>query len=285
MVKGNFSKKWGVRVHNSAKFYYEEGSWDLDSWLNVISVEYHNLIESFPFNEKLQSISRNEVIKVLDIGCGAAIFPTFLDKVLTHNYHLACDLLDLSGSSLRKASQVLKRLDHFSVNRVYQSLIEEIPTNLPRNKADYDLIWAIHSFTTVDIDEMKDVYVHLLELLAPNGCIFVYQLTSKSTYQKFYRFYLAHHSHGKNSPPFMEYEDSKKILDSIEAKYEVYELFFYHEIPDNKTDLLQKYLRKCILDDSVNVLKFFKTILEAFHEERTRLYRIPQSVNFIVISK
>jgi SAM-dependent methyltransferase len=285
MVKGSLSKTRGRQDQNSAKFYYEEEDWDLDSWLNVISIEYDSLIENYPFNEKLLSISRNEVVKVLDIGCGTAIFPTFLDRALTHNFQLECDLLDLSGSSLRTASQVLSGLDHFSVNRVYQSLIEDIPTNLSKNKAQYDLIWAIHSFTTVEIDKMKDVYVHLLEMLAPNGCIFVYQLTSSSTYQKLHSYYLAHHSNGKNSLPFMEYEDSKKILDSIEAKYEVHELYFNHEIPEQRTDLLDKYLRKCILDDSVNVLEFFKPILEAFHDERTNLYRFPQSVNFIVISK
>lgn len=255
----------------------------MDSWLNVISIEYHQLIEIYPFNEKLQSLSKNGALNVLDVGCGTAIFPTFLDKILSQDIHLSCDLLDLSGSSIRKASQVLKKLDHFSVNRVYQSLIEDIPTTLSGNNGDYDLIWAIHSLTTVDPGKMQDVFVYLLDLLAPNGCIFVYQLTSKSAYQKFHRFYLANHSHGRNSLPFMEFEDTKKILDAIEAKYEVYELFFHHEIPDNRTDLLRKYLRKCILDDSVNVLKFFKTILDEYHEGKANLYRIPQYVNFIVI--
>lgn len=83
----------------------------------------------------------------------------------------------------------------------------------------------------------------------------------------------------------MEYEDTKNILDSIRARYEVYEMSFHHEIPDYRTDLLQKYLRKCILDDSVDVLEFFGTSLEEFHDEYTGVYKIPQFVNFVVINK
>ena len=270
---------------NSAKYYYTKEAWDLDSWLRVISVEYQELLRNFPFNEKLRSIAENGAIRLLDVGCGTAIFPTFLDPAIGENIQICCDLLDVSDSSLRKASEVLRKLDHFGVNRVYQSLIEDIPTILSGNAGDYDLIWAIHSLTTVDIEKMRAVFVHLLDVLAPDGCIFIYQLTSQSAYQRFHHQYLSHHPHGKNGAPFMEYEDTKKILDSINAKYEVYEMAFHHEIPDHRTNLLQKYLRKCILDDSVDVLEFFRTSLEEFHDEKSSVYKIPQFVNFVVINK
>jgi len=270
---------------NSAKYYYTKEAWDLDSWLRVISVEYQELLTNFPFNEKLRSIAENGAIRLLDVGCGTAIFPTFLDPAIGENIQICCDLLDVSDSSLRKASEVLRKLDHFGVNRVYQYLIEDIPTILSGNAGDYDLIWAIHSLTTVDIEKMRAVFVHLLDVLAPDGCIFIYQLTSQSAYQRFHHQYLSHHRHGKNGSPFMEYEDTKKILDSIRARYEVYEMSFHHEIPCYRTDLLQKYLRKCILDDSVDVLEFFRTSLEEFHDEKSSVYKIPQFVNFVVINK
>ena len=83
----------------------------------------------------------------------------------------------------------------------------------------------------------------------------------------------------------MEFEDTKRILDSIDLDYEVYELFFYHEISDSRPDLLEKYLRKCILDDSVDVQSIFRAELEEFHEQEQRQYRFPQYVNFVVVER
>ncbi len=269
----------------SAKYYYTKDTWDVDSWIDVISIEYKQLIEKIRFDEKLRPFAEKGIINLLDIGCGTAIFPTYLDKELSGNIHLCCDLLDISHSSLRQARRALNKLDHFSVCRLYQSLIEDIPTTLAGNEGYYDVIWAIHSFTTVDVARMADVYMHLIDLLAPGGCIFIYQLTARSSYRKLHNFYLTHHTHGKDGAPFMEYEDTKRILDSLGAKYEVHELFFHHEIDDRRSDLLEKYLRKCILDDSVDVLEFFESVLEEFHDSNSHTYRIPQFVNFVEVTR
>lgn len=268
-----------------AQDYYNNDAWDESSWVDIISIEYEQLIKNYPFDEALKSFSTNKPITLLDVGCGTGIFPSYLDEELSDSIQLSCDLLDLSESSLRQAKLALNSLDHFTVNRLYQSFIEDIPTALPANKTSYGVIWGIHSFTTVDIAKMPGVYSHLLDLLAPNGYFFVYQLTANSAYQKLHGYYRANHPNGKQANPFMEYEDTKQILDAMGVAYEVYELHFNHEINDSPPELLQKYLHKCILDDSVNVLDFFKDLLGEFHDGRKRKYVIPQSVNFVVIRK
>lgn len=269
----------------SAKYYYTKDIWDVDSWIDVVSVEYEKLIEKFPFDEKLQPFAEKGIVRLLDIGCGTAIFPSYLDKALSDNIHLCCDLLDLSDSSLQAARRVLNRLDHFSVYRGYQSLIEDIPTALAGNEGYYDVIWAIHSLTTVDVARMTDVYRRLFDLITPDGCLFIYQLTARSSYQKLHNYYLTQHANGQSSTPFMEYEDTQRILDCLGARYEAHELFFQHEIDDRKSDLLEKYLRKCILDDSVDVLEFFESALQEFHDKNSHTYRIPQFVNFVEVTK
>lgn len=269
----------------SAKHYYAKDTWDVDAWVDVIAVEYETLIEKYPFDEKLRSFSKKGTLTVLDVGCGTAIFPSYLDKALSGDIHLSCDLLDISASSLEQARRVLGSLEHFSANRIYESLIEDVPITLSRIDGRYDVIWAIHSFTTVDVEKMMAVYAHLLDLLTPSGCLFIYQLAAKSAYQKFHGSYRAHHPHGKDSTPFMEYEDTQRMLNSLGVKYEVHELFFYHEVDDDSPDLLESYLRKSILDDSVDVLKFFESILQEFHDRDSNKYRIPQFVNFVAASK
>ena len=268
-----------------AKNYYAQDAWDVDSWLQVITVEYKSLVEAYPFDRKLRRFSQKGSINLLDIGCGTAIFPSYLDRHLSENVHFACTLLDVSKASLEQAAGVLSRLEHFTVDRWVQSLIEGIPTTLAGNTDAYDVIWAIHSFTTVDVHRMEDVYVHLLDSLADGGYLYIYQLAARSAYQKLHKRYRAQHPNGKNIARFMEFEDTKRILDSIGRDYEVYELFFYHEISDSQPDLLEKYLRKCILDDSVNVQSFFRAELEEFHEQEQRQYRFPQYVNFVVVER
>lgn len=267
------------------KNYYTQNTWDENSWKEIIFVEYEKLIDIYPFEENLQIIFKKRNLNLLDLGCGTAIFPSYLDKALSNNIHFSCDLLDISNSSLQQAKQVMDKLKHFSVKKLFNISIENISTVLSNYQGFYHVILAIHSFTTVDINKMKDVYKHIYELLAPNGRIFVYQFTNNSSYPYIYNYYLSNHPHGKNRTRFMSYEDTKEILDSMGVDYEVYELFFNHEIKNDRYDLLENYLRKCILDNSVDVLTFFKPILKEFHDKKSNKFKIPQFVNLIEIKK
>lgn len=266
-------------------YYYAQDTWDVDSWVEVIAIEYESLVDAYPFDEKLRVFSDKGIINLLDIGCGTAIFPSYLDRFLSEEVRFSCELLDVSSSSLRQAAQVLSRLEHFKVSRYYESLIEDIPATLAGCRDVYDVIWAIHSLTTVEIDKMTDVYTRLLDTLAPGGYLYIYQLAAGSSYQKLHKRYRTQHPNGKNVARYMEYEDTKRILDSIGVEHESHGLFFYHEIRDDRPELLEKYVQKCLLDDSVQVQTFYGAMLADFHDEERGQYRFPQSVNFVVVSK
>lgn len=269
----------------SSKHYYEKETWDIGSWIDVISIEYESLIDRFPFNDILGKFSNQQSLRLLDVGCGAAIFPSYLDAVLSDEIHLTCDLFDISPASLEQASRELRSLKHFTTRHLVEGLIESIPDRFKSQTEVYDVIWAIHSFTTVDLLKMPAVFERLFDLLAPGGYLFIYQLTAKSTYQRLHRHYLMRHPHSVNENRFMQYEDSVEILDSLGIPYETYELSFSHAIELKKESLLEKYLRKTILDDAVDVLDFFEDILQDYVESETQTYRFPQSVQFIVVQK
>ncbi|MFQ5968208.1 MAG: class I SAM-dependent methyltransferase [Acidimicrobiia bacterium] len=265
--------------------YYAKKDWDVDSWVDVITVEYETLIRAFPFDQAFRSLPASESRRLLDVGCGTAIFPGYLDVILSPDVHLRADLWDISESSLEQARDVLNQLPHFSVGRAYQALIEDLPSMLSPEAHRYEVIWAIHSFTTVNVERMGAVYARLLQVLRPGGYLFVYQLTAESSYQRFHGLYRAEHPHGRNRAPYMKFEDSQKILDSLGAEYEVYPQRFAHEIAEDHADLLEKYLRKVILDDTVDVRHFFGPLLETFYDPGRGRYVIPQSVNLITVHK
>ena len=265
----------------SPKYFYTTDSWDETAWIDVISVEYESLVSAYPFNTKFGEISGDGRLKVLDIGCGSAIFPQYLDRTLADGVHLDCDLLDVSQRSLRQAEIVMEALEHFSAGRSIPTLIEDIPRALSPAEPSYDVIWAIHSLTTVDVEQMPDVFQHLLRLLSPGGLLFVYQLTANSGYQTLHEEYRARVSNGV--PKFMEFEDSQRMLDSLSVEYEVLELSFDHELPRDRPELVENYLRKCVLDETVDTERVFGDLLPRY--ESGGLYRIPQFVNLVSISQ
>jgi SAM-dependent methyltransferase len=265
----------------SPKHFYTTDSWDESAWLDIVSVEYESLISAYPFDAKLTEISGNGQLRILDVGCGSAIFPQFLDEALESSIHLTCDLLDVSALSLRRAHDVLTELEHFSPGRSFATLIEDIPDVLPMSGFPYDAIWAIHSLTTVDLDQMPSVFRHLLQLLSGDGQLFIYQLAAQSSYQTLHRVYREHVSDGVSK--FMEFEDTRRILESLPVEYEVVELSFDHELPLDQPDLVEHYLRKCVLDESVDTQRVFGDMLPRF--ERDGLYRLPQSVNLMSVAK
>ncbi len=207
-------------------------------------------------------------ITLLDVGCGTAIFPSYLDQELTPEVHIRADLLDISAASLRRASEIVASLEHFSLGESIQAAIEDLPV-LGR----YDVIWAIHSFTTVDADRMPDTYARLMAALEPGGYLYVYQLTATSAYQRLHALYRRH----RGGRRYMEFEDSLAILSEAGIDLEVHELAFDHVVPDEPV-ALAGYLQKVSLDDAVPI-ELFEPALAEYRGDG--FVRFPQTVNLI----
>ncbi len=250
--------------------YYANPGWDVDSWVEIIGVEYETLISAYPFDDTFRALGGS--IRLLDVGCGTAIFPGYLDPVLSEEVHIRTDLLDQSATSLSSAFRVLADLEHFSNGESFRADIENLPEI---GESRYDAIWAIHSFTTVDRERMPETFRRLVAALRPGGWLFVYQLTAASSYQRVHSWY--RESHGGDR--YMEYEDSARILASGGYHYAVYELAFDHVVPD-RPEAVTGYLRKVTLDEAVTADQF-EPILSEYRSGD--VLRFPQSVNLIAV--
>lgn len=263
------------------KDYYKGSAWDENAWVEIIGVEYETLVSAFDFNAAFSDLAQGGKLRLLDVGCGTAIFPRFLDAHLADGLNLQCDLLDISTASIQQAARVLEGLQHFETADQYEMAIEDIPEHLPIQKP-YDVIWAIHSFTTVDRARMPKVFADLRARLKPGGALMVYQLTAESSYQALHKFF-ANQRPKIPFEPYMQFEESERILKSLDWSYEVIELKFTHRIPEDDRDKLVGYLRKGMLDDAFEPLDIFRPLLNEYLSEGE--YQFPQSVNLIIAKK
>ncbi|NEQ62881.1 MAG: class I SAM-dependent methyltransferase, partial [Moorea sp. SIO4A1] len=204
---------------NPSQDYYQKSNLDLDSWFKITLIDYEELVNSHRFLKIIDSFG-SDTIKLLDIGCGTGVFPDLLDKKIDSELKLSSDLLDVSDYCLNQCSSVFNQLKHFQANQGFLSSTETIETAIPKSNY-YDLIWAIHSFYTVDINKIQDILKHIKTLIKPSGIFLMCQASSDSCYNQLYDFYLKKYEQPNNYTRFITAEDIQEILDLLELQYDV----------------------------------------------------------------
>ncbi|NES77777.1 MULTISPECIES: hypothetical protein [unclassified Okeania] len=132
---------------------------------------------------------------------------------------------------------------------------------------------------------MADVYLYCLDLLGDNGKFLIYQLAEKSSYNNLYSFYLSHYAERKNTTYFLTSEDHKQILDTLGINYENIRFRFSHRINFESKNILEIYLKKCVFDNTLDVLNFFQPILQESFDRETNQYQFEQIVDLLIIDE
>lgn len=207
-----------------------------------------------------------------------------LDQKLDGQIKISSDLLDVSEYSLNQCSSVVNKLTNFQTNEVFVSSIENIQTTIPRSNC-YDIIWAIHSLYTVEINSIKDVIKQIRELLKPGGIFLIYQASLDSSYSQLYDFYLRNCEQPNNNTKYLIAEDIQETLDILRFHYDLKEFNYDHEIDHEDQDLLAVYLKKCVLDNSVDVVSLFKEKISDSFRSQNNKFIFKQKTKLIVFQK
>jgi|GEM_PF-1567471 len=269
---------------NPAESYYQKENLDRDSWFQVTQIDYEKLIDKYAFDNLFNAFDETQ-LKLLDIGCGTAKFPALLDRKISGDLHCSVDLLDISEYCLQVAQKEYNDLKHFSTDKIYLSATQNIHELVHGSKI-YDIIWAIHSLYTIDFDQMENVYAHCFKLLKSHGKFLIYQLSQNSFYYKLYDFYVSHYHQPNTTKKILTSEDTKQILEVLGISYKTIKLHFTHTINANSQNILEVYLKGCSLDNTLlDVLKFFRPILQECFDADNNQYRFDQVVDLLIIEK
>ena len=276
----------------SCEGYYRKSNPDLDPdlelWFRISSIDYEKLAGDRQFLKIIKSFE-NDTIKLLDIGCGTGVFPGLLDKQIERESNhtgirLSSDLLDIAEYCLDRCSSAIERFHFFDLNEVFLSSIEDIATTIPRSSC-YDMIWAIHSFYTVDIDKIKAILQHIRILLKSDGIFLIFQASLDSCYARLHNFYLENYKQPNYPKRFLTAEDIQETLNSLEVKYDTIDFDYTHEIDREEREVLKVYLEKCVLDDSADVLALFKEELLKYFKSQSDRFIFKQKTKLIVVRK
>lgn len=265
-----------------SKSYYQKNAFDLDTWFEIAAVDYEKLIEGYPFSDTFSDFSKPE-LKLLDVGCGTAKFPSLLDDKLEGNFRIHCDLLDVAEYCLQEATSVLRKTQYFQPGKHYKSTVEDIGDFLEKSNTTYDFVWSIHALYTVVKEKLELAFGCILNYLNANGVFFVYQAKENSWYDRAYSLF--RNSNPTDNFPFVLAEDIRQTLDVLNANYQSIDISFEHIVPANRSSLLELYLKKMILSDTTDVMNLFADLLPEYYDRDRDCYRFEQTVTLFVIRK
>jgi SAM-dependent methyltransferase len=272
-----------IECLHPSQSYYREDKLDLDLWFKVTQIDYERLLERYSFGGLFASL-RDGPLSLLDLGCGTARFPCLLDQAIPGGIQVYADLLDISDYCLKTAAEQYAGLRYFAPRSLYRSALEDLAEAVV-GRGGYDVIWAIHSLYTVKEEAMSGIYRHCLDLLMPQGTFLIYQLCENSAYYRLYDHYLNHYSRPHSTTSLLTSESHQRILAAQGINYQVIKLQFTHTIAVERQDLLEVYLRKCVMDNAVEVRELFQTMLMDCYDEAQGEYRFDQEVDLLIINK
>lgn len=265
-----------------SEVFYQRDVLDLESWFKVTLIEYLTLIQQFDFRKLFLELSANSSnsLNLLDIGCGTAKFPSLLHGSVEPGIAINADLVDVSDYCLVEAAKVYNKLNGFRSRSLYNCSVENIGKIVP-STLKYDVIWAVHSLYNLNLGQLHKLLPELQELLAPRGKFLIYQLAQNSCYTEIYQHYLSHFPDAHSQTNYLTAEMIEGALDFLKIKHAVKVINLNHRVACDDERVLENYLKKCVLDNRINVFELFDCKLKKFAVAKE--YVFPQEVHLITI--
>lgn len=257
--------------------FYAEDVLDLKRWFQVADTDYLTLLEVL--NLETLFSTKFEHLRLLDVGCGTGRFPELVrTKLSATSPIIEFDFLDPSAYCLQMMRESL--MPPYKACLALNIGVESLTQWGEDINFRYDIVWAIHSLYFFEEKKIPDVIQTLYGLLKPEtGVGFIYIAARDSFYMKIFDAY--NNVFPTKVTPYLTAEQFASVFDKESLSYCEKRLHFYHEINKKDSHLMEKYLHKCVLDESQPLETWrqqpaLHDLIDSYQEGE--FYRFPQTL-------
>ncbi|MEM6673566.1 MAG: class I SAM-dependent methyltransferase [Planctomycetota bacterium] len=268
----------------SLAHWSEDARSEMDAFYRVATLDYRELARAWNWNGFFRErLAERDELRILDVACGSGRFPTALREHTglgeLDGTPLVLDLLDPSAFSLREAHASL------APPMVGGRQLECTLQGLPKDAADYDLVWAVHALYALPSAELDRGVEAFVGALAPNGLGVVAHARRSSHYIAFYDAYLERRE--TTGTPYTDAETIEEAFRRKGADVEVIPVR-YQQVVESES-VLEGFLQRCLFDTELDLAEMRSDpVLGPYLAERRGrdgVSRFDQDVSLIFIRR
>ncbi|MAW33122.1 MAG: hypothetical protein CMK56_01795 [Proteobacteria bacterium] len=229
----------------------------MEGFYSLASIDYRHLAEKINWKlwfETRQKRVGSRCMQLLDVACGSGKFPTALtargDIADALIRPIEYSLLDPSIFSITEARKALK--SPFNLANEYQTKLQDFNIY----NTCFDVVWAVHALYAIPKIELRSSVISMLRALGygknNSGVGFIAHASINSHYLKFFNYYLSGFKR-RLSEPYTAAEQIISILNQEGVCIEIKEINYVNEASKNMEKQVEKYLQRCIFDDTVSL--------------------------------
>lgn len=243
----------------SCDHWSEAGRPEMEDFYALAAVDYRHLAESIDWKAWLETRQKavgSRSLRLLDVACGSGKFPAALSShagvASAEIRPVDYALLDPSRFSITEARQALA--SPFRAGAEYEMTLQDLECD----PGSFDVVWATHALYAIPQNELETALSRFAHAMGhgregdSGGVGFIAHASAQSHYLQFYQHYLRGFKEGVGVP----YSSSEQILTtfaqmglSVESK----EISYTNGAPQTKERQVERYLQRCLFDDTVSL--------------------------------
>jgi SAM-dependent methyltransferase len=277
----------------SCDHWSEAGRGEMEDFYALASVDYQHLAEAIDWKtwlETRQKIVGPRSLRVLDVACGSGKFPAALvskaDVASAVLRPVDYALLDPSSFSISEARQALGF--PFKAGAEYEMTLQDLKCN----PGSFDVVWATHALYAIPHNELETGLMRMVHAMghgteADNGGAgFIAHASTQSHYLKFFQLYLSGFKGGVGAP-YSSSEQIIKMLTEMGLAVETREISYTNGAPQSKERQVERYLQRCLFDDTVSLKEMLANPITGPYLETCRdngMWQFAQRVTLIFVN-
>ena len=241
----------------SCDHWSEASRSEMEGFYSLASIDYRYLAEKINWKVWLETRQKkvgSRCMKLLDIACGSGKFPTALtargDLAGALIRPIEYSLLDPSIFSITEARKVLK--PPFNLAAEYHTKLQDFN----RHNTCFDIVWAVHALYAIPKHELRSAIISMIRALGygdnNSGVGFIAHASLNSHYIKFFDKYLSGFKK-EVGDPYTAAEQIISVLEQEGVSINIKEINYINEAPNNMDKQVEKYLQRCIFDDTLSL--------------------------------